>query len=227
MTIVPKSPGDVVGAFHFGRLVAGLPQTLSTWCFTTRDQGAAEAVAELLGGESIASPRGYFEVDTPCAALPVTLDSDAAVTVEMEHWKARAAARRCNGAFFQSEGQASEGEPCGCPQAIEDRRAMATRGTGASPVTTVRFTLADAPELGVFAFESRAWDMAEHAEDLVAQLVGSEGARKAELVLSESEFTSTDGLRVMYRRPLVQLAALSGKVASFPSRSATELSQAA
>jgi hypothetical protein len=227
MTTGPTGPTDVIGVFHFGRLVAGVPQTLSTWCFTTRDREAADGVAVLLGGETVASPRGDFEVDTPCAALPVTLESDAAVAVEMEHRQARAAVRRCNGVFLQPDGKASRIELCGCPETLADRRAMAIGGTGASPVTTVRFTLADAPALGVFAFESRAWDMAEHAQELSAQLVGLDCSRRAELVLVESEFISLDGLRVMYRRPLVQLAVFSGKIASLPPRRTTEMRGAA
>jgi hypothetical protein len=87
---------------------------------------------------------------------------------------------------------------------FKDRKEAAKSYRGPSPSIKVLFKLADDPELGLFAFQSGAWTMAEvlHEYEEAIDRVGGEVV--ADMRLELVKFTTKAGQNVEYRKPVLE-----------------------
>ena len=136
------------------------PAKLGVFRFTSRDETAIRAVAELYGGE----PRQWADAPTDDQWEVITTEREIGVTVPpgpqsvsqwMEMWSGGGCARRCDG-----EREQTRGVPCLCPSDQAERGELASRGEACKPTTRVSLVLPDVPGLGVWRLESHGWNAA-------------------------------------------------------------------
>ena len=163
-----ESKSDVVGRFRSGQQVNGRPMGLKTWRITTGDPAVAEKVAELYGGEVAewdTKSDEKLEVITDTADVAVLVQN---ITTEMVLWGKKGKIRSCDGVTQKDE----ERSPCVCPSDMGERMKGAKNGTSCEPSAGIYFSLADAPDLGVFRFYSSSWGILRNFSEAEAQLDG-------------------------------------------------------
>ncbi|MFI7069532.1 recombination directionality factor [Micromonospora sediminicola] len=153
--------GDLVGRFRSGYQVNGRPASLEKWRVTTGDPAVADEIRRLMGGERPqsweTSGEDNLEVFTDSPKVKIRLDGPKAIRQEMILWGRNGAIRKCDG--VEQTMDEDKGKPCECPASYQDRKDAAKSGRGCAPSITVYFTLADAPELGRFRFNSGSWSL--------------------------------------------------------------------
>jgi len=202
---------DIVGRFRSGRMVGKSPESLAEWRITTGDPVVAEAVAGMFGGhpgEWETTREDAIEVLTNSAKVDVIIDGAEVVTSRMVLWgMGGVRIHECDGVEFLDEDR--RGQPCGCPALLADRKAAARAGHGPKPEVSVRFRLADDPELGVFRFQSSSWDLVKDLHNVENALDAVGTAARASLALELVEFTPKGGAMkgrlVSYRKPVVKV----------------------
>ncbi|MGP3687143.1 recombination directionality factor [Streptomyces sp. IBSNAI002] len=137
-------------------------------------------------------------------ALRVVIDRPQSLTTYMKSWDSRGLAHHCDGRIHLSP-VARAGSLCGCPSLMEERKVRARLGQGPQPVTTLLFRLADASELGLFRFRSSSWRFAEGVEETRAHLLDLDGPVLCDLAIETVEFTTGNGRRVCYQKPIVRV----------------------
>jgi len=200
---------DFVGRFRSGRMVDNRPESLSEWRITTGDPAVAEAVAGMFGGhpeEWETTKEDALEVMTNASSVPIVIDGPDALKARMVLWGNNGAIiHECDGMEFLDEDR--KGTPCGCPQLFADRKALAKKGIGPKPETSLVFRLQDDPEIGKFRFQSASWDLVRDFPNLVSALENIGGPANATLALTEVSFTIKNGPRkgmdVTYNRPVI------------------------
>lgn len=203
----PRQTEDVVGRFRSGHQINGRPLALSTWRVTTGDPDVADEVHSMLGGDAPAKweARGEddIEVFTAAETVDIIVASPKAVRSEMVLWgRTNKAIRRCDGV---RQGEPNDGASCACPHAFADRKAAAQEGTGCQPSITIWFKLADAPELGVFKFQTGSWSMVKEIGEAEAKLAEIDGPARAKLTLELVEYTTKQGRAVSYTKPVLKV----------------------
>ncbi|MFF3404924.1 hypothetical protein ACFYW8_01605 [Streptomyces sp. NPDC002742] len=131
--------------------------------------------------------------------LPIVIEDPASITVWMVRRGGRPVEHICDGGY-RVVPAAKEGELCGCPRTMAERRAVARSGLGPKPDITVIFRLADAPEVGRFAFRTSSWDLAGELERVVAASSPTGLPGRFHLLLTTGEFVGKGGVRVRYAR---------------------------
>ncbi|WP_030244177.1 hypothetical protein [Streptomyces sp. NRRL S-350] len=200
---------ETVGRFHSGKQDEnGTPVALSAWRITTDDPSVGEAVAELLGGVAVVDEHSEavrnVEVQTDKATVLVVIDGPESVTSDMKLWNRSTLVHHCDGVEFLSPDE-QKGQVCGCPQLMEERKALAKRFMGPSPSISITFALADDPELGKFRFSTGSWKLAEELHVLDNALTKVGAPALAELTLTLVEYTTKKGRDVSYYRPTVKV----------------------
>ncbi|MDG4801739.1 hypothetical protein [Micromonospora sp. WMMD980] len=201
---------DLVGRFRSGYQVNGRPASLEKWRVTTGDPEVANEVRQLFGGDK---PQQWetqgednLEVFTDSPKVKIVLDGPTAIRQEMVLWGRSGAIRRCDG--MEQTGvdkdDDAKGRPCECPASYADRKAAAKKGTGCTPSTTLYFTLADAPELGKFRFNSGSWSLVRDIVTAEARLAEIDGPAVAYLGLEVVEFEA-GGQKRIFTKPVVDV----------------------
>ncbi|MGW1610810.1 recombination directionality factor [Streptomyces sp. NPDC002285] len=170
---------------------------------------AAESIASVLGAEPqrrLANSSEQFEVIAEKASLRVVIENPGRLTAQMKLWDSRGLAHHCDGRVFLSP-EAGAGHPCGCPPDMAERRARARHGQGPQPVTTLLFRLAGCPGVGSLRVRSSSWRFAETVEGIRAQLTAVGDPALCELAIRTVEFTTQNGRRVCYHKPVVKVLA--------------------
>lgn len=210
---------DVVGRFRSGHQINDRPVALSEWRVTTGDPEVADAIADLLDGET---PQEWetkgednLETFTDASSVEIILAGANPLRQAMVMYGRK-------GIVYVSDGETisypddRKGEPD--PQSGEDfgmRKKKSQDGTGADPRIEIYFRLADAPDLGIFKFQSGSWslasDLAYHGiEDEITDLI-ADGVEKisATLSLELVEFVAKSGPRagqtVSYTKPVLKI----------------------
>ena len=188
----PRQTYDTVGRFRSGHMIGKRPQTLNEWRVTTDDPEVADVIAEMLGGKAQQwdNERQPFEVFTTAQSVPVIVEK---VFSSMTLWGRSGPIRKCDGATI-SYPEDSAGQACECSKygSLAERKAAAERGTGCQPDITIRFRLAEAPDLGVFEFKTGSWSMARDIAKVEADLARFGGMARGTLALEQVEFTAKD-----------------------------------
>ncbi|MFB7919377.1 hypothetical protein [Streptomyces sp. NPDC056061] len=212
---------DYVGRFRSGRLVGKAPEALNKWRITTGDPVVAAKVSALFGGVSEewdTEKEDSLEVLTDAASVEIIIESSDAVDASMKLFGMQGLAHHCDGVKFLSPDE-DRGEPCGCPPAFQDRKDKARAGRGPKPSVDVTFKLADAPELGLFRFNSGSWELVkvlhtviadidkaggrEYADDDTVTVKG--GAVRATLSIENVSYRTKAGRDVSYNKPVVKV----------------------
>ena len=128
------------------------PAKLGVFRFTSRDETAIRAVAEMYGGEARQWPDAptddQWEVITTTKELPVAVPpGPQAVSQWYELWSGGGCQRRCDG-----EKEQISDRPCLCGP---DQKARLCK-----PTTRVSIILPDIPGLGVWRLQSGGWNAA-------------------------------------------------------------------
>lgn len=159
----PRETSDIVGKFRSGKMEGRSPVSLDKWRVTTGDPEVAREVARLMGGEPAeweTSGEDSIEVLTDSASVKVIVDGVSAVSSDLKLWGLNGAIiHHCDGVVFIGADDDRIGQPCGCPELLSERKALARDGRGPRPDTRIDFRMADAPHLGVFRMASGAWDL--------------------------------------------------------------------
>lgn len=206
---------DVVGRFRSGRMVGKAPESLEHWRITTGDPEVAKAVSGMFGGhpeEWETTREDALEVLTNAARVGVIIDNsdpDApAVTSKMVLWgMGNKKIHECDGVEFLDEDR--RGRPCGCPPLLAERKAAAREGYGPKPEVSVKFKLADDPDLGFFRFQSSSWDLVKDLHNVENDLDAVGGPAVVTLSLELVEFVpkggAMKGRMVSYRKPVLKV----------------------
>lgn len=193
-----------------GLMVNGQPQALSTWAFSTDESATSSYFAETYGGEVevLDVEKGDDQlVVTETSSVEVLITSAKSLTTVMVLYGMNGPIHKCDGAYSLLEDE--EGEPCGCPAAFAERKALARKGRGPSPEIKLRFQLADNPELGTGLYRTGSWtlvkDIPQLEDDLAAHFAHSDEPIAATLRLEHVEFTTKAGMDVSFYRPVIDL----------------------
>lgn len=163
--------GQQLGRIRLGQQVQASngkmrPARLDTFRFTTQSKVAAEAIADLYGGD-IKDWNNEYEVITNKAAIGVTVPPrDQVVSQWYEMWSKGGCARRCD-----SQTEQISGKPCLCPHAddptdlaqVEAAAKERARLAAMNPpqackaVTRINLMLPDLPGLGVFRLDTHSY----------------------------------------------------------------------
>ncbi|MFD7776633.1 hypothetical protein [Streptomyces sp. NPDC059753] len=207
---------DVVGRFRSGRLVnlggKDVPESLNEWRVTTGDPTVADKIAELLGGES-----EEWETDKEDNLQVLTLSKTVSIIIEPDGVDASfkqfvpgaGMTHHCDGFEYLSP-EEDKGTPCGCPSLIAERKLKAQQMRGPKPSVDVKFRMSDAPDLGIFRFNSGSWKLVEVLGPLFAELDKHAGqAVRATLTIENVTFTPQKGPRagqeVSYNKPVIKV----------------------
>lgn len=197
---------DLVGRFRSGHVVNRRPVALSEWRVTTDDPEVAEAIAQLLDGSEPqqwdSSGTDSLETFTSKDEIEILLDGPDAVRTGMALWsRTGKIIHACDGMVY-TEGEEA-GKPCGCPSSLKDKKDADKAGTGPEPNISIKFRLADDPDLGYFNFRTGSWSMAVEIDKAEQALAKLDGVAKAWLSLELVEYTTKAGRNVSYRKPVL------------------------
>jgi hypothetical protein len=179
----PRST-DIVGRFRAGRQLQGRPMSLTTWRITTGDPDVAAAVAERFG--AIEGPQEWetktderLEVITEATSINVIIANPKHITSEMVLWGRKGKVRQCDGV------KQASGDSCVCPSDFGERIKGANDGTACEPSISYLFSLADAPELGRFRFQTGSWTVARQVAEVETALAAIDGPAVGTLTLEQ------------------------------------------
>jgi hypothetical protein len=194
-----------IGKLHSGKVVGNRPVALEAWRFSTGEHNVAEALAELFRAQVVdtgSEKENFLDIETESESVPVILAGPSAISSDMKQWINGKLVHHCDGIEFLSPAE-DAGRACGCPVFFKDRKEAAKNYRGPAPSIKILFRLADDPELGLFAFQTGSWTLAEvlwQYEDALAE-IGGEAV--ADLTLELVEYTTKQGRAVRYRKPVL------------------------
>jgi Recombination directionality factor-like len=223
--------GQQIGRLRMGQQVQAAngkmrPARLDTWRFTTASRVAADAIAELYGGEVRDWQRGQFEVITGKSEIGVTVPPrDEVISQWYEMWNKGGCVRRCDS---QSE-QISNG-PCLCPHArdADDEAAVAIAARKRAEmaklnppqacklVTRISVMIPDLPGLGVFRLDSGSYYAASEIGDaaLLMQAARDKGMLLPAILRIEQRQRIAGGKTTSYPVPVLEVLATFRQIVS-------------
>ncbi|MCM2391740.1 hypothetical protein [Streptomyces albipurpureus] len=198
---------DIVGRFRSGRLVGKQPEALNAWRVTTGDPVVAETIVELFGGspeEWDTDKEDNLEVLTDAASVEIIIESSDKIDASMKLFGMSGLAHHCDGVEYLSPDE-DKGQPCGCPALLQDRKDRARAGRGPKPSIDLTFTLADAPEQGIFRFNSGSWELVKVLHTLIADVDAFDGPVRATLAIENVSYTTKAGRDVSFNKPVIKV----------------------
>ncbi|MYW28339.1 hypothetical protein [Streptomyces sp. SID2119] len=212
---------DYVGRFRSGRLVGKQPESLNEWRVTTGDPVVAAKVAELLGGTPepwSTEKEDNLEVLSDSASVEIIIENSDALDASMKLFGMSGLIHHCDGVKFLSP-EEEKGDPCGCPASFQDRKDKAKAQRGPKPSVDLTFKLADAPELGLFRFNSGSWELVKVLHNVIADIDKTGGreyadddtvlekgvAVRATLSIENVSYTTKAGRDVSYNKPVIKV----------------------
>ncbi|MFD5198832.1 hypothetical protein ACFWM7_01415 [Streptomyces sp. NPDC058375] len=216
---------DYVGRFRSGRLVGKQPESLNEWRVTTGDPIVAAKIAELFGGEPAAwetDKEDSTEILTDTPSVDIIIENSDALDASMKLFGMSGLVHHCDGVKFLSP-EEEKGDPCGCPPAFQDRKDRAKSGRGPKPSVDLTFKLADAPELGLFRFNSGSWELVKVLHNVIADIDKTGGreyadddtvtekgvAVRATLSIENVSYTTKAGRDVSYNKPVIKVVGVA------------------
>lgn len=202
------SYGGHIGTFASGaKDEKGNPISLPKWRVLTGSQDVADSVAQLFGGtpfDTESANDHHIAVDTDTDAVLVVVDKPGDLRSDMKLWNRNVLIHHCDGIEFLSPDD-QRGEPCGCPETLDERKALAKRFMGPSPSIELTFRLADDYELGEFRFKTGAWTMLDTLHKVENALDAIDGPALCSLEMELVEYTTKKGRDVSYRKPVIRV----------------------
>ena len=223
--------GQQIGRIRLGQMVAASngkmrPAKLDHFRFTTASRVAADAIAELYGGEVRDWQRGQFEVITKKSEIGVTVPPrDQVISQWYEMWNKGGCIRRCD----SQHDEISSG-PCQCPhsadpddeQAVADaamKRAVLAKSSppGACKlVTRISVMIPDLPGLGIFRLDSGSYYAATEIGDaaMLMQTARDKGVMLPAMLRIEQRQRVAGGKTTPYPVPVLEVLATFRQIAS-------------
>ncbi|MFJ4768485.1 hypothetical protein ACIP88_05110 [Streptomyces uncialis] len=198
---------DFVGRFRSGRLVGKLPESLNAWRVTTGDPVVAEEIARLMGGaaeEWDTDKEDNLEILTDAPSVEIVIESSDKIDASMKLFGSTGIIHHCDGVEHLSP-EDEKGEPCGCPELLQDRKDKARSGRGPKPSIDVVFKLAAAPELGRFRFNSGSWELVKVLHEVISAVDDYDGPVRATLAIENVSYTTKGGRDVSYNKPVIKV----------------------
>ncbi|MFB7823842.1 recombination directionality factor [Streptomyces hydrogenans] len=207
---------DVVGRFRSGRLIKmgskDVPEALNEWRVTTGDPVVAARVAELMGGvfeEWETDKEDNLQILTESPSVAIIIEPDGVDASFKQFAPGAGLIHHCDGFEYLSP-EEDKGTPCKCPTLIAERKLAADKMRGPKPSVDVRFRMAEAPELGIFRFNSGSWKLVEVLGPLFSELDKYPGQPvRATLTIENVSFTPQKGPRagqeVSYNKPVIKI----------------------
>lgn len=212
---------DFVGRFRSGRLVGKQPEALNEWRVTTGDPVVAEEIARLMGGEANewdTDKEDNIEVLTDSPSVEIIIESSDKIDASMKLFGMSGLVHHCDGVEFLSP-EEDKGQKCGCPALLQDRKDKAKSGRGPKPSIDIQFKLAEAPELGLFRFNSGSWELVKTLHTVLEDVDKAAGREydddgrvsvqgvpvRATLSIEHVSYTTKAGRDVSYNRPVVKV----------------------
>jgi hypothetical protein len=198
---------DFVGRFRSGRLVGKQPESLNAWRVTTGDPVVANKIAALMGGdpeEWDTDKEDNIEILSDAASVEIIIESSDKIDASMKLFGMSGLVHHCDGVEFLSPDE-DKGEKCGCPALLQDRKDKAKSGRGPKPSIDVVFKLAEAPELGLFRFNSGSWELVKVLHTVLSDVDAVEGPVRATLAIERVEYTTKAGRDVAYNKPVIKV----------------------
>jgi hypothetical protein len=200
-----------VGKIHSGKMVGKAPVSLDHWEFSTGDADVSNALAELFHAPVIdtgSDAENFLRIeDTGTDTVEIILAGPSAVQADMKQWINGKLFHHCDGVVYLSappDNSAEAGDVCGCPRLFKDRKDAAKSMRGPSPSIKILFRLAADPDLGLFAFATSSWTLAEVLYQYEDALESIAGPAVADLKLELVEYTTKQGRNVSYRKPVLE-----------------------
>ena len=222
--------GQQIGRIRLGQKVAAKdgkmrPVRLDTFRFTTQSRIAAQAIAELYGGE-IKDWSNEFEVITERDAIGVTVPPrDQVVSQWYEMWNRGGVMRRCS-----SQVEQLTGGPCQCPHAddptdlaqVEAAAKERARLAAMNPpqackaVTRISVMIPDLPGLGVFRLDTGSYYAAVEIGDAAAlmQAARDQGVFLPAVLRIEHRQRVAEGRTKKFPVPVLEVMATFRQIAS-------------
>lgn len=213
---------DVVGRFRSGRLVGTMPESLNKWRVTTGDPVVADKIAAMFGGtpeEWLTEKEDNLEILSDAASVAIVINSSADLDASMKLFGNNGLVHHCDGYEFLSPDE-DKGQPCHCPPTIAARKERAKANRGPKPSVDLTFTLADAPEIGKFRFNSGSWSLVNVLADVIGEIDAHDGAPvKATLTIEHVAYTTKAGRDVAFNMPVIKVtgAAEAAQPADLPA----------
>lgn len=176
---------DVVGTIRTGKMDArsNTPFSLDHFRFTADHSDITKKLSELYGGNP-----GEWETSKPDKYE--LLSETNSLLVEVRHfdsefilWGANKPIRVCDGQNQKDD----DGDPCECPGDYWEHRDMAAKGKACKPNVSSKLILVDAPELGMFKFQSGSWLLASDVEEIEAYLADADNGSRMEFSIETYE----------------------------------------
>lgn len=196
---------DFVGRFRSGRQVNKMPEALNEWRVTTGDPVVAETIARLMGGtpeEWETDKEDNLEILTNSKSVDIIIESASKIDASMKLFGTNGLIHHCDGVEFLSPDE-DKGVPCGCPGMLQDRKDKAKAGRGPKPSIDVVFKLEEAPELGLFRFNSGSWELVKVLHTVLADVDAYDGPVRATLTIENVSYTTKAGRDVSYNKPVI------------------------
>lgn len=222
--------GQQLGRIRLGQTVTtkdgkNRPARLDTFRFTTQSRVAAQAIAELYGGE-IKDWNNEFEVITSKSAIGVTVPPrDQVVSQWYEMWSKGGCQRRCD-----SQTEQITGGPCQCPHAddptdlaqVEAAAKERARLAAMNPpqackaVTRISVMIPDLPGLGVFRLDTGSYYAAVEIGDAAAlmQAARDQGVFLPAVLRIEHRQRVAEGRTKKFPVPVLEVMATFREIAS-------------
>ncbi|MEU1074323.1 MULTISPECIES: hypothetical protein [unclassified Streptomyces] len=212
----PAFADDTVGRFRSGRLVKmggrEVPESLNEWRVTTGDPVVAAKISEILGGESEeweTDKEDSLQILTDASTVAIIIEPDGVDASFKQFLPGAGLVHHCDGFTYLSP-EEDKGKSCGCPSFMAERKTAAEKMRGPKPSIDVKFRLEDAPDLGIFRFNSGAWKLVDALGPLFAELDKYAGRQiRATLTIENVRYTPQKGPRagqeVSYNKPVIKV----------------------
>ncbi|MGW6949016.1 recombination directionality factor [Streptomyces xanthophaeus] len=207
---------DTVGRFRSGRLVLvngkETPESLNEWRVTTGDPVVAGRIAELMGGtpESWETDKeDNLQVLTASPSVFIVIEPDGVDASFKQFVPGAGLTHHCDGYEFLSPDE-DKGKPCKCPSLMAERKFEAQKQRGPKPSIDITFRMLDAPELGIWRFNSGSWSLVNELPKLFTELDKYSGQRiRASLTIKNVSYVPSKGPRagqtVSYNVPDIKI----------------------
>jgi len=200
----PKNFGadDIVGRFRSGMQLGGRPVALTEWRVTSGDPEVMKRISELYTGDVESwetTTEENLQVITNISSVNVDL---TAVNAGLTLWgRGTTPIRSCDGRSQRDDNDT----PCVCPSDLKEHKAAARAGTACTPSIRLLFRLQDAPDLGIWKFQSSSWALAEAINPIEEAVKASDVPLAATVRLEEVSWENKAGEKRQFTKPIVEL----------------------
>ena len=185
-----------------GKRVGRQPVSLKTWRITTPHKEVLDALKELFGGTVEEAPNGDYALDTDREYIEVILDPRK-IEAKLIQWADGLPIHECDGQT--SLLKEDEGQPCGCPPLLADKKERAKQRRGPKPNIVIPFLLPQDVDLGTGKYTATAWSFAEDLPFVMKRMEKISGDVLCRLRLEHVEYTTQAGEKREFTKPVLEV----------------------